>query len=193
MSAAIHARVLERRAAVARAQAEANDRERFLAAAKGDKGEKGDAGPMPSHEWKGTRLRFEKPDGTWGEFVELRGKAGKNGKDGGVAVIGGGSASAGSGGTAFNPASLPVLPSGVLSTDFLILERGGVAYRVSIEALQAILGGGGIPANAARVNGDPVTVNGQVVTVTASEMPANAVAINGEPMTINGEQLLISG
>ena len=33
------------------------------------KGEKGDA---PEHEWKGSKLRFKKPDGTWGKWVELK-------------------------------------------------------------------------------------------------------------------------
>jgi hypothetical protein len=50
---------------------------------KGDKGEKGDrgeVGPMPKHEWDGTRIRFERPDGSWGEWVDLRGVRGVNGE-----------------------------------------------------------------------------------------------------------------
>ena len=39
----------------------------------GQKGDKGDKGDMPAHQWDGTRLRFERPDGTWGEWVELKG------------------------------------------------------------------------------------------------------------------------
>jgi hypothetical protein len=35
---------------------------------------------MPKHEWDGTRLRFEKPDGSWGQWVDLRGVRGVNGE-----------------------------------------------------------------------------------------------------------------
>lgn len=49
---------------------------------KGDKGDQGERGPMPQHEWKGSRLRFQKPDGAWGNFVELRGPAGAGGGGG---------------------------------------------------------------------------------------------------------------
>lgn len=44
-------------------------------------------GPMPSHEWKGSKLRFEKPDREgdpiWGEWTELRGPRGFDGAGGG--------------------------------------------------------------------------------------------------------------
>ena len=50
--------------------------------ADGKKGDKGDTGPMPGHEWQGTKLRFEKPDGGWGELVELRGPKGARGDRG---------------------------------------------------------------------------------------------------------------
>ena len=42
----------------------------------GEKGDKGDAGPMPNHDWSGTALRFENPDGTWGDRVDLKGDPG---------------------------------------------------------------------------------------------------------------------
>jgi hypothetical protein len=35
----------------------------------------GQKGDMPGHQWDGTRIRFEKPDGSWGEWVDLRGTA----------------------------------------------------------------------------------------------------------------------
>jgi hypothetical protein len=53
---------------------------------KGDKGDKGDdgldgeKGDMPDHQWRGTSIRFEKPDGSWGQWVELRGLRGPNGE-----------------------------------------------------------------------------------------------------------------
>jgi hypothetical protein len=42
----------------------------------GEKGNTGDVGPAPKHEWCGTKLRFEKPDGTWGKLVDLKGDKG---------------------------------------------------------------------------------------------------------------------
>lgn len=50
----------------------------------GAKGDKGDVGPMPEHEWEGTKLRFQQgPDGAqWGEFVDLKGRDGRNGRNG---------------------------------------------------------------------------------------------------------------
>jgi hypothetical protein len=48
---------------------------------------------MPAHEWRGTKLRFEQPDGDWGEFKDLQGPKGDPGRDGvggGVVIQGGG-------------------------------------------------------------------------------------------------------
>lgn len=42
----------------------------------GERGPKGDRGPIPEHEWDGSKLRFKKPNGQWGEWVNLRGKPG---------------------------------------------------------------------------------------------------------------------
>jgi len=45
----------------------------------GSQGPKGDAGPQgkigkkPKHQWRGTELRFEKPNGEWGKWVNLQG------------------------------------------------------------------------------------------------------------------------
>lgn len=52
---------------------------------KGDKGDtgktgsKGDTGPAPEHKWRGTKLQFQQPDGSWGDLVDLKGKDGKSG------------------------------------------------------------------------------------------------------------------
>lgn len=57
---------------------------------KGDPGEpgpEGERGPMPRHEWSGTRLRFERPGGSWGDWVDLRGPQGYAG--GGTVSTGG--------------------------------------------------------------------------------------------------------
>jgi len=38
----------------------------------------GERGPMPKHEWSGTKVRFENPDGTWGKWVDIRGPSGRS-------------------------------------------------------------------------------------------------------------------
>ena len=52
----------------------------------GEQGQKGDTGPAPAHEWQGTKLRFQKPDGKWGKYTELKGKDGKEGRVGVISV-----------------------------------------------------------------------------------------------------------
>lgn len=49
---------------------------------RGEKGDKGEKGDTPDHEWDGTALRFEHPEGKWGEWVDLRGKPGRDGLSG---------------------------------------------------------------------------------------------------------------
>ena len=44
-----------------------------LQGVEGVQGEIGEKGLAPKHEWKGTLLRFEEPDGEWGDFVDLIG------------------------------------------------------------------------------------------------------------------------
>lgn len=159
MSAAIHARVLARRAAIEREREEAAQRDEFLSAARGTNG---DTGPMPAHEWKGSRLRFQNPDGTWGEWVDLRGKPGKAGKDSEPGVI-----RVSGGGGRFNPADLSPFEDDLLLSDYLVLERGGQAFRISLGQLQILFGSSsGLPANTVTVNGEPMTVGGDYVTVT---------------------------
>lgn len=59
--------------------------------AKGEKGEQGIQGPAgiqgatgstPAHRWNGTKLQFDNPDGTAGEFVDLQGPQGVQGEQG---------------------------------------------------------------------------------------------------------------
>jgi hypothetical protein len=54
--------------------------------ARGPEGPAGPIGPMPSHEWRGTELRFELDVGVWGEYVDLQGPPGK---EGGTRFVGG--------------------------------------------------------------------------------------------------------
>ncbi len=59
--------------------------ERGLMGDKGDKGDKGDPGEngkAPAHQWQGSAIRFAFPDGSWGEYVDLRGAKGEKGDRG---------------------------------------------------------------------------------------------------------------
>lgn len=49
----------------------------------GLQGEIGLKGDKPKHRWKGTKLQFEKPDGTWGQLIDLKGNTGLTGLPGG--------------------------------------------------------------------------------------------------------------
>ena len=119
----------------------------------GKDGERGPVGPMPKHEWKGTKLRFQQTGGKWGKWTDLQGPAGKSG--GGVFVGGGGSGSG-----AVNPGAFPIADT-IVPDDEMVIVRGGALMRVRV-----VLQAGGVPANAVTVNGQAVTVNGQFVVVT---------------------------
>lgn len=43
----------------------------------GADGRDGERGPPPEHQWDGTRLRFRRPDGSWGPWVDLKGPGGQ--------------------------------------------------------------------------------------------------------------------
>lgn len=47
-----------------------------LAALIGPKGDDGNDGKAPVHEWNGTALKFQNPDGSWGQEVDLKGPKG---------------------------------------------------------------------------------------------------------------------
>lgn len=51
-------------------------------------GRRGPRGPIPDHEWEDTSIRFQNPDGSWGEWVDLKGAPG--GGNGGFFGFGGG-------------------------------------------------------------------------------------------------------
>lgn len=61
--------------------------------ATGEHGPPGPVGPMPAHEWEGTKLRFELAPGQWGSYVDLQGPPGTDARTVlGLPVHGGGSA-----------------------------------------------------------------------------------------------------
>lgn len=54
----------------------------------GIQGPKGDKGDKPAHQWSGTSLRFENPDGTYGTYVNLKGEKGDKGDIGPQGPVG---------------------------------------------------------------------------------------------------------
>lgn len=139
------------------------ERERFIAEARGPAGldgPKGDIGLAPAHEWHGSKLRFQNPDGQWGKFTELKGPPGKDAKDGGSIYI-----SRGSSGT-----DLDELPAGAGNPVAVAvrLQDGGWVHLAWADFVAAVAasstGANAPPANAVTTNGSPITVGGQYVT-----------------------------
>lgn len=114
-------------------------------------GATGPVGPIPKHQWDGTRLRFQLAPTKWGAWVDLRGPRGPSG--GGVAYVSGGEGDGGG----ISP-DLPLVES-VIAGDEMVMLRGGAFVRVKI-ALS------GVPTNAVTVDGVAVTVNGEYVVVS---------------------------
>lgn len=87
---------------------------------KGDTGPQGDTGPAPEHQWSGTKLRFKKPNGKWGQYVDLKGEKGENG--GRTVVVRGGS----SGLSSVSQAADGIEPTGV------VVMQGGQLVSLSV-------------------------------------------------------------
>lgn len=90
----------------------------------GKDGGRGDTGPMPKHQWQGTKLRFQLTDAKWGKWVDLKGPAGGAG---GVVVVGAGNADGGGGGNPDGGWSPDLLPAAGDSTpDAYVVRQEGV-------------------------------------------------------------------
>jgi hypothetical protein len=50
--------------------------------ATGPTGPKGDKGDIPDHQWSGSSLRFQNPDGQYGSYTDLKGPVGPQGPQG---------------------------------------------------------------------------------------------------------------
>jgi hypothetical protein len=91
---------------------------------KAQQGKPGKPGRMPDHEWDGTRIRFELPDGEWGEWVDLIGPAG----GGGFSLFG-----AGMGGVRRIRAGTGITISGDPGEPTISSNGGGTGSTISIE------------------------------------------------------------
>ena len=120
----------EKRAREARAEAERRARAKIMEDAEREvaraiesaRGPRGPIGPMPEHEWNGSRLRFEIAPNQWGEWTDLQGPPGARGPRGPKGEPGTGEG----GGTDLNslPQALDQPPEEV------VIRQGGDWYRI---------------------------------------------------------------
>ncbi|MDO9438560.1 hypothetical protein [Hydrogenophaga sp.] len=113
-----------------------------VAAEPGPRGVTGPKGDAPAHEWVGTALRFEKPDGEWGDLVDLKGEPGAKGKGKG-------------GGGRFDLSQLPTA-SDAPPDQFIVLQ-GSTWVRATYEQMVGWLGGA-VPTGDALVTEDGFTL-----------------------------------
>lgn len=85
----------------------------------GPAGKDGERGPAPDHQWKSTKLRFQKPDGTWGKYVDLRGERGPAGGSGGGVWTGSGNGT----GPAWSPDDLAEATDAI-PAEFIVQQDG---------------------------------------------------------------------
>ena len=135
----------------------------------GADGERGPVGPMPKHEWKGTKLRFQQTDNRWGKWVDLQGPAGKSG--GGVFV--GGSGSGGDDGREVE------LQTGATHVQWRYV---GEATWTDLVALSAITGPQGIQG----IQGDPGPAGG------AADIAAEIHAATSKITPVDADELGLS-
>lgn len=102
---------------------------------RGPIGPPGPKGDTPDHEWSGSKLRFEKPDGAWGDYVDLRGPKGARG-DAGRSGGGGGGAAAG-----FDFDTLA--PATSNAPDEIIVRQNGAWVRATLAQLTDWIGDAG--------------------------------------------------
>ena len=133
---------------------------------RGPQGPQGDPGPPPLHEWRGTELRFELPDGSWGQFVNLQGPKGDRGKNG--EYYGGGATA-----TTYSVFTLTadgLVPAPVTSTGKFLKDDGtwaaaagsGTVTSVDIAA----------PAAGLTTSGGPITSSGSITLAFANDLGA---------------------
>ena len=102
----------------------------------GEQGEQGEKGDIPPHEWNGTHLRFQNPDGSWGEYTDIpEGAAGPQG-DQGPQGEQGPQGDRGDEGPVGPPGSAPVPDSAEVLKDgysFLVSNSSTVYVTVSLQ------------------------------------------------------------
>lgn len=153
----------------------------------GDKGEKGDKGDIPKHEVRGLKIRFENPDGSWGEWLDIEQKLATERPEiglGGAEVSGGGGHSV----QIKNDGS--IVNTGVQTIDFIgagvSVNQVGADVQVTITGDQINFADDETPSG---------TINGSNKIFTVANIPIAGslkVFVNGSRMRIT-EDYTFSG
>lgn len=147
----------------------------------GTDGKDGAVGPAPKHEWRGTKLRFQQPDGSWGKLVDLQGPKGERGPTGYSA--GGGFDPSGTGGAGFDPSGLPMAAAVPLPSE-VIVQQGGAWVRATWTQMVDWM-------DQSLSNGERVMVNGERVTVNGERVTVASVTVNGESVKVGGATVFL--
>ena len=136
-------------------------------------GPTGPKGDMPDHQWSGPRLRFQNPDGTWGDYENLKGPRGEAGVDGRNGI---------SGANGRNGIGVP--PGG--DADQVLTKIDGTDYNTE---WRDPTGGGGAATSAPKLlvvfDTDITTAVGDLVRVTGSNF-VSTIADNMNTTIPNG-------
>lgn len=98
--------------------------------ARGPQGPPGEKGDSPEFQWDGSKLRFKKPDGTWGAWADLAGQKGERGQPGAR----GSRTSPG-----FDLASLSMFDDALGAASFAVIQDGELRLATSVQ-MRAWLG-----------------------------------------------------
>lgn len=123
--------------------------------ADGKDGADGDVGPIPKHQWQGTKLRFQQTAKRWGKWTDLKGPS-----------VGGMVVASADGGSGFDPNSLPLADYSPTPTE-IIVKQDGVWVRATWDQFLGWVGSVG-PSEGVTVNGESVKVNGETVLVNGA-------------------------
>lgn len=138
----------------------------------GIQGIQGEKGDKPAHEWSGTELRFENPNGTWGSYVDLKGDQGDKGDTGeGLAI--------GAAGPFADRSDYDAEPAGFtyVATDltpqlmYVRLEGGGWSDGIEF--------GGGVQTLSQPAIGQIAISNGNTINLNTVNMSGNQTGIAG--------------
>ena len=163
---------------------------------KGDPGEKGDPGAdgapglPPEHNWDGTALAFKRPDGKWGQYVNLRGPAGASATVpiattavAGKIKIGQGLSVTADGTTSVNPSAVDFFPVGTKLLFHQAAAPTGWTKQTTVNdaTLRVVSGttgggtGGSVAFSTLFAAGKTVTLSGNVgkTTLTVAQLASH--------------------
>ena len=159
--------------------------ERGAPGEKGDPGDKGDpgipgaAGPRPDHQWDGTSLKVQKPDGSWPEAgVDLKGAKGDKGDPGQDGAPGAPGPAGGPQGEKGDPGPAPEHQWDGTALKFQNADGSWPERGVDLKGEKGDKGDPGEPGTPGRDGVDGVTQEAVNTAVAGHEAKANAHGID---------------